>query len=54
LALVAYPAVYRSSGVLTFITTDIGVVYERDLGPNTAKLARNIKQRPVSGWEQVK
>jgi hypothetical protein len=38
-ALIAYPAEYRSSGVMTFIVTKKGVVYEKDLGPNTSTLA---------------
>jgi hypothetical protein len=38
-ALLAYPAHYRSSGVLTFIVTDGDVVYEKDLGANTSALA---------------
>ena len=36
LALVAYPADYRSSGVMTLVVTDDGAVYEKDLGPDTA------------------
>jgi len=32
-ALVAYPAEYSSSGVLTFIVNHVGVVYQKDLGP---------------------
>jgi hypothetical protein len=39
LPFIAYPAEYRSSGVLTFIVTRNGVVYEKDLGPNTPALA---------------
>jgi hypothetical protein len=39
-ALIAYPAHYRSSGVMTFIVTDNDVVYEKDLGTNTSALAR--------------
>jgi hypothetical protein len=39
-AFIAYPAAYRSSGVMTFIVGDDDVVYEKDLGPNTATLAR--------------
>ena len=35
---VAYPAEYRSSGVMTFIITSSGVVYEKDLGADTASL----------------
>jgi Protein of unknown function (DUF2950) len=38
-ALIAYPAVYRSSGVMTFMITDNDVVYEKDLGANTSALA---------------
>jgi hypothetical protein len=37
---IAYPAAYRSSGVMTFVINQNDVVYEKDLGPNTAKLAR--------------
>jgi hypothetical protein len=41
-AAIAYPAVYRSSGVLSFIVNQDGVVYEKDLGRNTAAVARAI------------
>jgi DUF2950 family protein len=50
---VAYPADYRSSGVMTFIVGDDGIVYERDLGPDTARVARTLKARPASGWRAV-
>jgi hypothetical protein len=36
---IAYPAVYRSSGVMSFIVTQDGGVSEKDLGPNTANIA---------------
>jgi Protein of unknown function (DUF2950) len=36
---IAYPVVYRSSGVMTFIATGKGGVSEKDLGPNTANIA---------------
>jgi hypothetical protein len=36
---IAYPAVYRSSGVMTFVINQDEVVYEKDLGPDSAKLA---------------
>jgi hypothetical protein len=39
-AAIAYPAMYRSSGVMTFIVTQDGGVSEKNLGPNTAKIAR--------------
>ena len=38
-AAVAYPAAYRSSGVMTFIVDPDGGAYEKDLGPNTGKVA---------------
>jgi hypothetical protein len=38
-ALIAYPAEYRSSGVMTFIVTGNDVVYEKDLGANTSTFA---------------
>ena len=41
-ALIAYPAEYRLSGVMTFIVTDGDVVYEKDLGTNTSALATAI------------
>jgi hypothetical protein len=49
-AVVAYPAEYRSSGVMTFVIGEDGIVYERDLGPETARLAPKLKARPTSGW----
>ena len=41
-AFVAYPAEYRSSGVMTFIVNQDGVVYEKDLGPKTAEMAKDM------------
>jgi len=38
-ALVAYPASYRDSGVMTFIVNQDGQVYQKDLGPNTGQIA---------------
>src|SRR5882762_8310619 len=46
LALVAFPADYRSSGVMTFIVTKNGTVYEKDLGPKTTAVARNLDRGP--------
>jgi hypothetical protein len=37
--LIAYPAEYRSSGVMTFIVTEKDMVYEKDLGPTTSTIA---------------
>ena len=53
-AFVAYPAEYRSSGVLTFMVSESGVVYEKDLGPNTANVANAMTEyNPDSTWHQV-
>jgi Protein of unknown function (DUF2950) len=50
LTLVAYPAEYQSSGVMTFAVTRDGVVYQRDLGPSTTTVAPKIKAATGSGW----
>jgi hypothetical protein len=42
IALIAYPAKYRSSGVMTFVVTKGGVVYEKDLGANTTAIASTM------------
>jgi hypothetical protein len=53
--LVAVPAEYRGSGVMTFIVTQDGIVYQRDLGTNTATLAPAVlKERLAKSWETVK
>lgn len=50
-AFVAYPADYRSSGVLTFIVDRNNVVYEKDLGPNTQKIAKEMTTySPGRSW----
>jgi hypothetical protein len=55
LVFVAHPAEYRSSGVMTFVVTKDGVVYEQDLGPATPTVARAIDERkPASRWGIVK
>ncbi|HEV8047881.1 MAG TPA: DUF2950 domain-containing protein [Terriglobales bacterium] len=54
-ALIAYPAEYRSSGVMTFIVSQDGVIYQQDLGDQTAGLASRITAyNPDSSWESVK
>jgi hypothetical protein len=50
-AFVAYPAEYRSSGVKTFIAGPDGIVYEKDLGVKTIKIARSmIQYDPDPSW----
>ena len=53
-AFVAYPAEYRSSGVMTFIVGPDGVVYQKDLGPKTEVLVKSMKEyNPDSSWEKA-
>lgn len=50
-AYVAYPAQYRSSGVMTFVVTNDDKVYQKDLGPKTEALAKEIKDwKADEGW----
>jgi hypothetical protein len=50
-ALIAYPAKYGYSGVMTFIVNQGGAVYEKDLGPGTSELAQKIDQfNPDKSW----
>jgi hypothetical protein len=53
-AFVAYPAEYRSSGVVTFIVGSNGVVYQKDLGKNTESLVKAMKKfDPDSSWQKA-
>ncbi|HUI25247.1 MAG TPA: DUF2950 domain-containing protein [Candidatus Kryptonia bacterium] len=53
-ALVAFPATYGNSGVMTFIVNHDGVVFQKDLGPNTAATAEAMKMfNPDSSWKPV-
>jgi hypothetical protein len=53
-AFLAYPAEYRNSGVMTFIVAQDGVVYQKDLGPQTSDLAATIKEyNPDATWESA-
>jgi hypothetical protein len=52
-ALVAYPAEYGNSGVITFIVNQDGVVYEKDLGRDTEKIATAMKKfDPDKTWKK--
>jgi Protein of unknown function (DUF2950) len=53
-AFLAYPAEYRSSGVMTFMIDQNGVVVQKDLGPDTAAVAeRAVEFNPDGTWDQV-
>jgi len=54
-ALVAYPAQYRISGLMTFLVNREGVIYEKDLGYRTTDIAVAMTGfDPDSTWRQVK
>ena len=53
-ALVAYPRNWGNSGVMTFIVNHDGVVYQKDLGPDTAAAARAITRfDPDNTWTRL-
>jgi len=54
-AVVAYPAEYGNSGVMTFIVNHDGNVFEKDLGKNTASIAKSVKAyNPDKTWTEIK
>jgi hypothetical protein len=54
-ALVAYPADYRSSGVMTFIVNLDDQIYQKDLGEKTAEIASQMTEyNPDKTWTPVK
>lgn len=53
-ALVAFPAQYKVSGVMTFIINQRGVVYQKDLGEKTAEIAGAMTEyNPDNTWKKV-
>jgi Protein of unknown function (DUF2950) len=53
-ALVAYPAEYRNSGVMTFIVNYDGTVFQKDLGPDTTDVAEHMTSfNPNPTWKKV-
>src|SRR5271157_4499575 len=53
-AFAAYPAEYRSSGVMTFLVNEDGVVYQKDLGKKTEILGKAMKgYNPDSSWQKA-
>ena len=50
-AILAYPAEYRNSGIMTFIVSKDGVVYQKDLGEKTSEAAAALAEyNPGDGW----
>jgi hypothetical protein len=53
-ALVAYPASYGNSGVMTFVVNHDGIVYEKNLGPDTAAVAQKMTRfNPDKSWKRL-
>ena len=53
-AMIAWPADYGKTGVMTFFVNHYGVVYQKDLGPKTAALAAEISEyNPDATWSKV-
>lgn len=51
---VAWPAKYGNSGVMTFIANHEGIVHEKDLGPNKHAVASAMRRfKPDQGWTRV-
>ncbi|HET6516473.1 MAG TPA: DUF2950 domain-containing protein [Thermodesulfovibrionales bacterium] len=52
---VAYPAEYGVSGIMTFMVNQLGMVYEKDLGTRTEEIAKAMtKYDPDKTWKKVK
>lgn len=52
--MIAWPATYENSGVMTFMVNHDGVVYEKDLGPDTAAVVQKITRfNPDKSWKAV-
>jgi len=53
-ALVAFPAEYGNTGVMTFLVSHHGQVYQKDLGPRTADIAKAMQEyNPGATWTEV-
>jgi len=53
-ALIAYPAEYGNSGVMTFLVNHAGTVYQKDLGNRTEAIARRVTRfDPDQTWKKV-
>jgi hypothetical protein len=53
-ALIAHPAEYGNSGVMTFMVNHAGTVYQKDLGPRTESIANRMYLfDPDQTWKKV-
>jgi hypothetical protein len=54
-ALLAFPARYGSSGVMTFMVNQEGIVFEKNLGPQSSAIARRMTEfNPDKSWTVAK
>jgi hypothetical protein len=54
-ALIAWPATYDATGIMTFIVNQDGVIHEKDLGPDTEQAARAITAyQPDDTWQRTR
>lgn len=54
-ALVAHPIEYGNSGVMTFVISHQGKLYQKDLGPKTTDVVQSMNEyNPDSSWTPVK
>ncbi len=52
-ALIAFPVAYGDSGIMTFMLSYSGIVYQKDLGEHTGVEAQNMKSFNPDGWAKV-
>jgi hypothetical protein len=53
-ALVAFPADYGNTGIMTFLVSHHGQVYQKDLGPRTVEIAKAMREyNPDATWTEV-
>ncbi len=52
-AAVAWPEQYGNTGVMTFIVSQTGKVYQKDLGPKTAEIAAKMTRYDPAGWAEA-
>jgi hypothetical protein len=54
-ALVAFPAEYGNTGIMTFLVSHHGQVYQKDLGPRTAEIAKAMQEfNPDTTWTEAR
>ena len=51
--LIAWPATYNKTGIMSFIVSQDGVVFQRDLGAQTARIAESATAFDPSGWDPL-